>query len=206
VSRFKSFPPVLIYRVQADFFLKPKLKPESIHVPGFSIQNEYITETEERELVSHVDAGEWNTDWRRRVQRYGTGYGPSSQDPDFRDFPEWLKPLAAKVGGAAGFPRFPENCVINEYLPGQGIAPHKDYSNFGPTVGCVSLGSDTMLDLYSEDHSQRVSVHVPRRSLWILGGEARAKWLHGIAPRLNDTINGVRTPRARRISITFRTA
>jgi alkylated DNA repair dioxygenase AlkB len=196
---------VLISSVQTDFFMSEKSQGIET-VPGFSIQFDYITAEEERELISHVDAGEWNTDWRRRVQRYGLGYGESATGSEFRDFPGWLKPLAARVGKYSGFARFPDNCVINEYLSGQGIAPHKDYSNFGPTVACVSLGSDTILDLYSEDRSRRVAVHVPRRSLWILGGEARSKWLHGIAPRLNDVINGARTPRQRRISITFRTA
>jgi hypothetical protein len=42
--------------------------------------------------------------------------------------------------------------------------------------------------------------------LWIIAGEARSEWRHGIASRLTDVIDGERRPRARRISITFRTA
>ena len=188
--------------MQVDFLL-PEVETQI--VPGFLIQSDYIGAEEERELIAHVDRGEWNSDWKRRVQRYGLGYSASSRDSDFREFPEWLKPLTARAGKDAGFPHFPDNCVINEYKPGQGIAPHKDYSKFGPTVACVSLGAETLLDLYSEDRSRRVPIYVPRRSLWILGGEARSKWLHGIAPRLNDIIDRQRVPRERRISITFRT-
>jgi hypothetical protein len=51
-----------------------------------------------------------------------------------------------------------------------------------------------------------VSVHVPARSLWVIAGEARWEWQHGIAARLSDVIDGERRQRERRVSITFRTA
>ena len=51
-----------------------------------------------------------------------------------------------------------------------------------------------------------INAHVPARSLWIMTGEARTKWLHGIAARLTDLIDGERRNRRRRVSITFRTA
>jgi alkylated DNA repair dioxygenase AlkB len=96
--------------------------------------------------------------------------------------------------------------VINEYIPPLGIGPHRDYPAFGRTVACVSLGADVLLDLMKADRSEKYSIHIPRRSLWIMTGESRTKWLHGIAARLNDVIDGERRPRGRRISITFRTA
>ena len=44
-------------------------------------------------------------------------------------------------------------------------------------------------------------------NIGIIGtGEARTKWLHGIAARLTDPIAGDRRKRGRRVSITFRTA
>jgi alkylated DNA repair dioxygenase AlkB len=122
-----------------------------------------------------------------------------------RDFPHWLRTLADRVGRDAQFERAPENCVINEYIPPLGIAAHTDYPAFGPTVACVSLGSDVLLDMIPPDKSHRISVPVPARSLWVMTGQARACWQHGIAPRLTDVINGARRARARRISITFRT-
>jgi alkylated DNA repair dioxygenase AlkB len=42
-------------------------------------------------------------------------------------------------------------------------------------------------------------------SLLVLSGEARFAWTHGIAARRFDVIDGVRTARARRVSLTFRT-
>jgi alkylated DNA repair dioxygenase AlkB len=115
-------------------------------------------------------------------------------------------PLAERVGRDAGFERFPENCVINEYIPPLGIGPHRDYADFGGIVACVSLGSDIVVDFTHPDRGLRVPVHVPARSFWCISGEARWQWLHGIAPRLTDVIGGIRRPRGRRVSITFRTA
>ena len=70
----------------------------------------------------------------------------------------------------------------------------------------LGLGSDIILDFVTADRSRRVPVFVPARSLWIITGPARSKWLHGIAPRMNDVIRGERHKRGRRVSVTFRTA
>jgi hypothetical protein len=179
-------------------------EPEAINVPGFLLQLDYITPGEETDLLAKVDAGKWDTEWRRRIQRYGGGYGPAQERALAGPLPEWLFPLAGRVAKDAGFERFPENCVINEYEPGQGIAPHKDYSSFGAKVACVSLGSDVVLDFHSEDRTEKRSILIPARSLWVISGDARTKWLHGIAARLSDPVLGERRNRKRRVSITFR--
>jgi len=178
-----------------------------IPVPGFSLRPDYIEADEEHALLACVEAGSWETEWRRRIQQYGLGYSESGGKPAWlRDFPDWLVALSRRVASDADFERFPENCVINEYLPPLGIGLHRDYAAFGPTIACVSLGSDIILDFTKTDQQVRVPVHVPARSLWIITGEARSQWLHGIAPRLNDVIAGERRKRTRRVSITFRTA
>ncbi len=149
----------------------------------------------------------WQHDFRRRIQQYGLGYSSGSKKPAWlRDFPSWLVPLATRVATDAGFGRFPENCMINEYIPPQGIGPHKDYEDFGPTVACVSLGSDIIMNFAHEERGLRVPVYVPARSFWAISGEARWEWTHGISHRLADVVNGVRRPRTRRVSVTFRTS
>jgi alkylated DNA repair dioxygenase AlkB len=176
-------------------------------VPGFSLCRDYISAEEESSLLARVDAEPWECDWRRRIQQYGLGYSDSGGKPSWvRDFPNWLVALARRIALDAHFVRFPENCVVNEYIPPLGIGPHKDYAAFGLEIACVSLGSDIVLDFMTSDRKMRVPVHVPARSLWVIEGEARSKWLHGIAPRLTDVIAGVRQKRHRRVSITFRTA
>jgi alkylated DNA repair dioxygenase AlkB len=191
---------------QAELFQLATGANRTQGVNRLTLRANYIDAAEEADLLVHVDSGQWDTEWRRRVQRYGLGYGTSMKRAVVGPFPEWLIPLARRVGADAGFERFPDNSVINEYLPGQGIAAHKDYSTFGPKVACVSLGSDVLLDFISEDRKTKIPVLVPARSLWIIEGDAREKWLHGIAPRLSDVVDGVKRARGRRISITFRLA
>jgi alkylated DNA repair dioxygenase AlkB len=192
--------------MQGELFQTVHRAADIAAIPGFSLTPDYVTEKEERTLLAHLDPGPWQSDWRRRIQQYGLGYGETGRPSWLRDFPAWLTDLAARVARDAQFERLPENCVINEYIPPQGIAPHKDYPAFGPSIACVSLGSQITLDFIKADRSVRIPVHVPARSLWVITGEARSQWLHGIAPRLNDVIDGMRQRRGRRISITFRTA
>ncbi len=195
-------------RQEELFTLEAEPRANDAVIPGFHLERDYVDVAEERELLSHIDAGPWATDWRRRIQQYGLGYGSSiSGKPTWvRDFPDWLLPLANRVARHEHFLHFPENCVINEYVPPQGIGPHTDYGDFGPAVACVSLGSDIVMDFRNPEFGSRVPVVVPARSLWVIAGEARWKWTHGIAPRLTDVIEGERRPRSRRVSITFRTA
>jgi alkylated DNA repair dioxygenase AlkB len=161
---------------------------------------------EEQELIRRIDVQPWQSDYRRRIQQYGFGYSSSAKSPTWlRDFPPWLMPLAERVSKDA-FERSADNCVINEYIPPQGIGAHRDYGGFGDVVACVSLGSDIVMDFTNPENKVKTPIYVPARSFWKISGEARWKWLHGIAPRLTDVIGGERRPRSRRISVTFRTA
>lgn len=180
---------------------------QAVEIPGFKLQTDYISPEEEHELISRIDSESWQTDYRRRIQQYGLGYSSEAEQGPvwLRDFPDWLMPLAKRVTTDAPMERFPENCVVNEYIPPLGIGAHRDYPDFGPTVACVSLGSDIIIDFTLPERGLRVPVHVPARSFWVITGEARSKWLHGIAARLTDKIGGEKRTRERRISITFRT-
>src|SRR4051812_46997129 len=86
-------------------------------ISGFTLLPDFITANEDRELLANVENGPWDTDWRRRIQQYGLGYaGEHGRAATWiRDFPEWLNALAKRV--EPYFDRFPENSVINEYIP-----------------------------------------------------------------------------------------
>lgn len=210
---------------QQELFDEPARSPTpSPPVPGLTLVADFIDEAEEARLLDVLDREAWSNDWKRRVQVYGLGYGEDDDggaDGDrrerllrrrrsrgswLRDLPDWVMPLAARMQVEQILPRFPENVVVNEYVPGVGIGPHRDYPAFGPTIACVSLGSPVVLDFIHPGLGARVPVDVPARSLWVITGEARRAWQHGIAHRKNDIVRGVRRPRGRRVSITFRTA
>src|SRR5436190_23567559 len=95
-------------------------------IPGLRYRPDYVTEAEERALVESIDRLPWNTQWRRRRQPYGAGYGAGAAPP----LPDWGRRLADRLfkGGVTGDPF--DQMLVNEYLPGQGIAPHRDYAPF----------------------------------------------------------------------------
>jgi alkylated DNA repair dioxygenase AlkB len=94
--------------------------------------------------------------------------------------------------------------LINEYLPGQGITLHRDYTPFDRTVVSISLLSACVMEFRELKTGRQESLLLEPRSLLILSDEARYEWQHGIARRKNDRWHGLRIPRARRLSITFR--
>ena len=186
---------------------EPATRPR---VPGLVIKPDYIDEAEEKRLLQRIEEEPWGTDFKRRVQQYGLGYGDDEggEVAWVRDFPPWLDELAQRVMREGWLPRYPENCVVNDYAPGVGIGPHRDYPPFGSEIAAVSLLSDVVIDFARPDGSDKakIPVVVPARSLWVASGEARWKWTHGIAPRLSDVIDGERRRRGRRVSVTFRVA
>jgi hypothetical protein len=190
---------------QESLFDEPLAAPV-LAIPGFLLERDYVDEDEERALLAAVADGPWEDDWQRRIQQYGLGYGAAGPPTWVRDFPDWLRPLARRVFDDGHLDRFPENCVVNEYLPGRGIGAHSDYPAFGNRVACVSLGSDIVIDFAERAATTKVSLHVPARSLWVIAGPSRWQWTHAIAHRKSDVIDGMKVPRARRVSITFRTA
>jgi alkylated DNA repair dioxygenase AlkB len=165
-----------------------------------------ITPEMEQSLLVAIDAHEWLTSMSRRVQHYGWKYDYKarrvSPDSYLGPLPAFLTPLANLVAAQAGF--IADQAIINEYEPGQGIAPHVDCEPcFGPVVAMVGLGSATQMDFAQRSSSARWSLQFESRGLLILAGEARSKWTHAIAKRRTDP--GITGRRGRRVSVTFRT-
>ncbi|OCB87225.1 hypothetical protein A7U60_g5742 [Sanghuangporus baumii] len=120
--------------------------------------------------------------------------------------------------------------ILNHYMPGEGIAPHVDLLNrYGDGIVGVSLHDGTVMDFSKMSNSDAQSilhngsgrdlrdraresynVYLPERSVFVLTGEARYKWTHGIARRSEDLVESLDgelvrlLPRGERLSITFR--
>ena len=195
-----------------------ELLTEAVAAPmGLEYHHGFLGASQEHGLLAHIDGAEWLTDLSRRVMHFGYKYDYTSRRLDetarIGPLPEWLAQLSNMVHEVASTEAKQlldadqpfEQAIINEYLPGQGIAPHIDRDCFGPLVATVSLGSAVNMDLCcdstGDEHVQRLTP----RSLVLLYGDARSKWRHGIAKRHSDTWDGQRTKRQRRVSITFRT-
>ena len=193
-------------------------------IPGLTVIPDFVSVTGEAALVRFVDSNPWLGGMQRRVQHYGYvyDYKRRSVDPSMKlgNLPEWAAVIAQKMAEACWIDAVPDQMIVNEYVPGQGISPHIDCEPcFGDTVLSLSLGSGCLMDLihvesgnnsrngkYSKysKYDKKVSVELPRRSLLVMRDEARYEWQHGIAARKTDVINGRKVPRNRRLSLTFR--
>lgn len=98
----------------------------------------------------------------------------------------------------------PEQVIVNEYRPGQGIAMHIDHPGFGPTVCTISLLDDWEMD-FSVNWKDKSPALLQQGSCVLLTGDARSVWQHGIAPRKSELTGNGRRNRKRRLSLTFRT-
>ena len=180
-------------------------------VPGLKIWEGFLTPEEQAECVKQVDMAEdmWRDDLRRRVQHYGWLYDYKAKaitsGMRVGPLPEWLAALAKKIYDETGlFDRAPEQVIVNEYEPGQGIATHTDHPGFGPTVCTISLLDDWEMD-FSENWKDKSPALLRRGSCVLMTDEARHVWQHGIAPRKSELTPNGRRARKRRLSLTFRT-
>jgi len=176
---------------------------DTINIPGLAYVPNYISSEYKEELLKLIDTQEWNLDLKRRTQHYGYKYDYTAKSLDSSYYlgamPYWIDDLCSQLHGDGTFVEKPDQVIINEYMPGQGIAPHIDcVPCFTGTICSLSLASGCVMDLTNGDIKK--SIPLEPNSLLVLQGEARYKWKHGIAPRKID--NGVR--RGRRISLTFR--
>lgn len=180
------------------------------NILGLSLLTEWISADSSENLLALIDNEPWRDDLRRRVQHYGFRYDyrarAVTREMDLGPLPEWLMGLAEQVGVAAAFQRRPDQIIINEYLPGQGISPHVDCRPcFGPTIASLSIGGSADMVFQKQDQPKKRTVRLDPRSLLIMTGPARQDWRHSIPARKSDLIDGVRVPRPRRVSLTFRT-
>ena len=180
-------------------------------VSGLQFLDGFLTPAQQDYCVQRVDAAvdEWRNDLSRRVQHYGWRYDYKARaiTPDMHigALPDWLDDLAQRLYDETRlFDRVPEQVIVNEYLPGQGIATHIDHPGFGSTVCTISLLDDWEMD-FSENWRDKSPALLQRGSCVLLTGDARSIWQHGIAPRKSEATDTGRRPRKRRLSLTFRT-
>ena len=178
--------------------------------PGARLVDGFFGIGEAQHLLAAIDAEPWRSDLKRRVQHYGWVYDyrarAVSPDMDLGPLPTWLTEIAHRVGKDGGFDATPDQVIVNEYLPGQGISAHVDCEPcFGPVIASLSLCGSAEMTFKKRSTGERHSAILEPANLLILSGEARYDWTHEIPARKSDVVEGVRQPRKRRVSLTFRT-
>lgn len=170
----------------------------------------YVTQAEHDQILTAIDNEPWLNDLKRRVQHYGFRYNYKSRSIDYKMYigalPNWSKPICRRLVEDRLIRYLPDQIIVNEYLPGQGIANHIDCEPcFDDTIISLSLISPCIMEIINKDCLRhRLELLLPPRSLVILSGEARYLWTHGIPARRVDEFNGIKIQRERRISLTFR--
>jgi alkylated DNA repair dioxygenase AlkB len=204
------------------------------HVPGLLLVLDALNSEQEQRLVKELytngesglgwsscarkvarERSDFSMDDHRRVMHFGHKF-----DYDTRgvgslvtggSLPPFLQTLAELVreycGGhdANGEDIF-DQCTVNEYKAGHGIAAHVDtHSAFGTMLVSLSLLNASVMSFVHSVNGKRMDLILPPRSLLILQGEARYVWTHCIPPRTTDLMEGGELVRREtRLSLTLR--
>ncbi|EON63022.1 hypothetical protein W97_02248 [Coniosporium apollinis CBS 100218] len=212
---------------------EPALKqPRESSIPGFSVLPSLVSPSEQENILAFLKNQAWRTDLSRRTIHYGGTYclmPPKNATTAERAAVErniipappiplelhWLIDRMVARGFYDDHAR-PEFCIVNEYLPDQGISAHVENFRFGEPVCSLTLGSGDFMRFHElaapHDGSvrsfkavqaprtgRREDVWLPSGSLAVLTGDARYRWQHEI-------VRGKKGKEAgwRRVSLTFR--
>lgn len=191
---------------QLDLFAEPiENKQKESVIEGMTYVSDFLSLPEQDAVLREVDLQPWRSDLKRRVQHYGYRYDYKARRVDRSMYlgalPSFAMPVASKLIERSLFPQLPDQLIVNEYLPGQGITAHVDCEPcFADTIAMVSLGwAYEMEFIHSQTRDVRAILLAPG-SVLVISGEARYRWLHQIKARRRD--HGI--PRGRRVSLTFR--
>jgi alkylated DNA repair dioxygenase AlkB len=176
-------------------------------VPGLTYCPQFLPSEEQGQVLAAVDGRPWRNDLKRRVQHYGYRYDYKARSVDPSMYVGPLPPFAVDVArrllDQGLVEEMPDQLIVNEYRPGQGITAHIDCEPcFKNTIVTVSLGWAYEMDFISLATGEALKPPplLEPGSVLVLQDEARFQWTHGIKARKRD--RGV--PRKRRVSLTFR--
>lgn len=181
-----------------------------MEINGLNYIEDYISNGEHEILLNYIDGELWSNDLKRRVQHYGYKYDYRSRQVNHKNFigklPNWSNIIIDRFLSDGLLKHRPDQIIVNEYLPGQGISNHIDCEPcFDDTIISVSLGSTCVMEMTSRyNKTKKIGILLKPKSLLLLSSDARYKWMHGIPARKSDDKLGVRYIRNRRVSLTFR--
>jgi alkylated DNA repair dioxygenase AlkB len=191
---------------QPDLFTEPvQSTVAQSTIEGMTYLRDFLTASEQSSLEAEIDRQPWRQDMKRRVQHYGYRYDYKARRVDTSMYlgplPDFAMPVANRLVERSLFAQLPDQLIVNEYLPGQGITAHVDCEPcFAGTIAMVSLGWAYEMEFTHCETGETRRILLAVGSVLVISGEARYRWLHQIKARRSDY--GV--PRQRRVSLTFR--
>jgi alkylated DNA repair dioxygenase AlkB len=188
-----------------DEEVTPARTDDFLGVPGLIYYAGLLDRTEQIDVMAAVDALPWRDDLKRRVQHYGYRYDYKARSVDHTmrigELPPFALAVADKLVALDLLAERPDQLIVNEYQPGQGITAHVDcVPCFKDRIVTISLGSVYEMEFAHIATGDTKAVPLELGSAVIMTGPSRYDWTHQIKARKSD--NGV--PRGRRVSLTFR--
>lgn len=187
-----------------------ELHPEAATIRGLTYLPEFLSAEAQEGLLQAIDQQPWLADLKRRVQHYGYKYDYRAKAVDrsmhLGPVPPWADDIGSLLVEGGLMPQRPDQVIVNDYEPGQGISSHVDCEPcFGGVIASLTLGGSCVMNFTERATGRVIPIFLEPRSLVVLKEDARYLWLHGIPARKSDTYLGQTYPRTRRVSLTFRT-
>ena len=172
-------------------------------VLGVLVVPDFVSVEEETRLIDNIDSIPWvESQSGRRKHDFGPKVNFKRKKiklNSFKGFPEYSRFLLERLASVDRLSDFlPVEMCNLDYQPSKGAAidPHfDDFWLWGERLVTLNLLSETCYTLTQSYSSDEIIIHLPIRSLVVLYGDARYKWMHSIARQHIQT---------RRIGITIR--
>lgn len=165
-----------------------------IYPSGFTLKKDFLSTAEEMNLIRLVQQHNLKPfmfhgyQGKRKTRSFGYDYQFEQKKlSEGAPIPPEFNPLIEKAAEYADvLPRDFCELLLTEYPIGSVINWHRDAFAFGIIAG-ISLGADCIFRLRPHNKEKRsrkttISIELPRRSIYVITGEARLDWEHATAP------------------------
>ena len=164
---YDLFNPAPDIAINQNELCNPKIMNDISMIQGLTYVSNFIDKLEVKSFIDAINSEPWLSDIKRRVQHYGYKYDYKARSIDYSMFigqlPSWAKSMAQRLFDEKHISELPDQLIINEYEPGQGIANHVDCEPcFGDTVISISLGSSCVMDFINLRTKQKIEVKIGR--------------------------------------------
>ncbi|HET9354104.1 MAG TPA: alpha-ketoglutarate-dependent dioxygenase AlkB [Sphingomicrobium sp.] len=172
-------------------------------IPGLAYREELVEAAEEQLLIRRIEGVDLSPfkfqGWEGKRLTHTFGWRYDFDDRSFapaEPLPDWLLPLRDKAARFGDIdPGDLVHALVTRYDPAAGIGWHRDRPQFAKVVGVTLAGSATLrFRQRAGSGFRRAGLELAPRSAYLLSGEVREQWEHGIAAH-----------EELRYSITFRT-
>ena len=162
---------------------------------GLELHPGFVSEGDQREILDWIRD---NATWPFRFD------GTPAETLAGPNVPEWARRLGAAIVDAGLLPVEPDYVHLVEYTPGMGLPSHVDHPTTGEIVVGVNLGSTRVLEMARLAGDDRLRLLLHPGDVYVMRGEARDDWDHGVPAVAVDTFGGRDYERELAVSVTLR--